>query len=127
MPNDLFQVQILCGAISGLGTSYACKNHGISFMILEKEQHSRGLCSRLRHGNFFFDRFAHLPFSEHDEVNSISSKSANDIIRHTSNSYNTYNRKWLNYSAQNNISPLEKCEKEKYKRFSRTKENGIKY
>lgn len=113
MHNNTYQVLILGAGISGLGAAYACKKDGIQSLILEKSRHCGGLCSRIQHGDFYFDRFVHLSFSGIDEVNSIFSESAKDIIRHTPNPYNIYDRKWLKHPAQNNIFPLENYEKEK--------------
>lgn len=113
MQNDPCQVLILGGGISGLGANYVFKKCGINPVILEKEKHAGGLCSRIQHGDFFFDRFVHFSFSEIDEVNNIFKKSAQDIIRHIPNPYNIYKRKWIKHPAQNNLFPLEREEKEK--------------
>lgn len=107
---------IIIGAgISGLGASYALRKKGFAPIILEKDDSYGGLTGNFTiAGGFRFDRFVHLSFANDERVNEIFSKSTNgNILSHTPNPFNIYNKRWIKHPAQNNLYPLSKGEKDK--------------
>lgn len=106
---------IIIGAgISGLGASYKLMQLGKHPVILEKDNTYGGLAGNFTIANGFrFDRFVHFSFTKDDRINEIFTESTDgDVIYHTPNPYNIYNRNWIKHPAQNNLYPLSDDEKE---------------
>lgn len=103
---------ILGAGIAGLGAAYALHKAGQVALVVEKDATYGGLCGNIEIGGFRFDRFVHFTFTQNEEVNAIFKASCGELIRHTPNPYNIYQRQWIKHPAQNNLFPLSEKEKE---------------
>lgn len=103
---------ILGAGIAGLGAAYALRKAGQTALVVEKDATYGGLCGNVEIGEFHFDRFVHFTFTQNEEVNAIFKTSCGELIRHTPNPYNIYQRQWIKHPAQNNLFPLSVEEKE---------------
>jgi protoporphyrinogen oxidase len=103
---------ILGAGIAGLGAAYALRKAGQTALIVEKDATYGGLCGNIEIDGFRFDRFVHFTFTQNEEVNAIFKASCGELIRHTPNPYNIYQRQWIKHPAQNNLFPLATDEKE---------------
>ncbi len=106
-------IVVIGSGISGLGAAYALKQRGERPIILEKDQTYGGLCGNFTINGFRFDRFVHFSLTENQYVKDLFKKSAGEIICHTPNPYNIYNKVWIKHPAQNNLYPLKDEEKKK--------------
>ncbi|MDD3037283.1 NAD(P)-binding protein [Bacteroides sp.] len=106
------KIIILGAGISGLGAGYSFRKNGCDPILLEKNPTYGGLCDNFEIKGFYFDHFVHFSFTNDGEVKRLFQLSAPNIIRHTPNPYNIYNKKWIKHPAQNNLYPLSSYEKQ---------------
>lgn len=103
-------ITILGAGLAGLACAYRLRQNKKEFIIYEKETTYGGLCQKIQIGEFFFDRFVHLSFTQDEEIQKMFSDSAESIILHQPKAFNYYHQKWLAHPAQNNLYPLDKKE-----------------
>lgn len=103
---------ILGAGIAGLGAAYALHKAGQTALVVERDATYGGLCGNIEIDGFRFDRFVHFTFTQNEEVNAIFKASCGELMRHTPNPYNIYQRQWIKHPAQNNLFPLSAEEKE---------------
>ncbi len=127
MENNVSDIIIIGGGISGLGASFALRKKGRSAVVLEKTSDYGGLCGNFTIADGFrFDRFVHFSFAKDEEVNAIfRASTGGDIIAHTPNPYNIYNGIWIKHPAQNNLFPLSDEEKREIIDDFRRRPSGV--
>ena len=68
MENNVSDIIIIGGGISGLGASFALRKKGRSAVVLEKTSDYGGLCGNFTIADGFrFDRFVHFSFAKDEE------------------------------------------------------------
>ena len=100
---------ILGGGISGLAAGLHLYESGEEYIIIEKDNNYGGLCQSFMVGDFIFDYFIHLSFTNNEFVR--KQFDITPYYSHIPNPHNYYHGKWIKHPAMNNLFTLSQEEK----------------
>lgn len=96
---------ILGAGIAGLSANYELEQAGFPSKCYEMDQKYGGLCASFSIGEFVFDKFVHLSFTNDDDVKSIFA-SGTEYYTHYPESMNYADGMWIRHPVQNNLYKL---------------------
>ena len=97
---------ILGAGIAGLAAGQHLKEKNQDYIIIEKAPYYGGLCSSYKVGDFIFDYFIHMSFTNDAFVRKYFDLT--DYISHEPDPYNYYHGLWIKHPAINNLFPLKR-------------------
>lgn len=101
---------ILGAGIAGLSANYELEKAGVSSKCYEMDQQYGGLCASFSIGEFVFDKFVHLSFTNDEEVKSVFT-AGSDFYTHYPEAMNYADGAWIRHPVQNNLYTLPTQEK----------------
>lgn len=101
---------ILGAGIAGLSANHELEKAGFPSKCYEMDQKYGGLCASFSIGEFVFDKFVHLSFTNDYEVKSVFA-SGTDYYTHYPEAMNYADGMWIRHPVQNNLYKLPTQEK----------------
>lgn len=101
---------ILGAGIAGLSANYELEKAGVFSKCYEMDQQYGGLCASFSIGEFVFDKFVHLSFTNDEEVKSVFT-AGSDFYTHYPEAMNYADGTWIRHPVQNNLYTLPTQEK----------------